>query len=135
MNPRHGVQRATFEVKALPLSGEWAYRVACEKFGRDLVDSFPRFTRGPRKGQLKGYLCYIKASVGGWSYNVPGYPQGRVVYPGCTDWKLAMADQYNDPKEHSTVARWHPKLGAEALQSPEAAAALFKTYGKEPRYA
>lgn len=132
MNPRHGVQRAVYEVKSLPLSGEWAYKVACEKFGPELVDSFPRFTRGPRKGQLKGYLCYIKATVGGWAQNLPAGP--GVLFPGAHHWKLAMAEQYSDPTEHSTVARWHPKVGAEVLQTPQQAWDMFKAYGQEARY-
>lgn len=126
------VQRAVYEVKAIPLAGEWAYKTACEKFGVELVESFPKFTRGPRAGKLKGYLCYVKATVGGWANNLPG---GRgVLYPGTSDWKLAMAGQYSDPKGHSVVARWDPREGTEQLQSPEQAAKLFKAYGDSPRY-
>jgi hypothetical protein len=127
------VQRAVYQVNAHALSGDWAYKVACEKFGADLVDTFPKFTRGPRKGALKGYLCYIKVSVGGWANNLPG---GRgVLFPGTSDWKLAMAGQYDDPKGHSVVARWDHREGAEVLQTPEEAAALFKACGQSPRYA
>ena len=97
MNQRHRVQRAVLEVKALPLSGEWAYKVACEKFGQDLVDSFPRSTKGPREGELKGYLCYLKATVGGWTDNLPNGGRG-VVLPGASGWKLAMEMQLSDPK-------------------------------------
>ena len=79
-----GVQRAMYEVKAIPLTDTWAYKTACENFGDGLVESFPRFSRGPRKGSLKGYLCYIKTTVGGWAENLP---VGRgVLFPGTSDW-------------------------------------------------
>ncbi|WP_041793445.1 hypothetical protein [Rhodoferax ferrireducens] len=127
-----GVQRAMYEVKAIPLANAWAYKTACEKFGDGLVETFPRFSRGPRKGSLKGYLCYIKATVGGWAENLPG---GRgVLFPGTSDWKLAMAAQVSDPKGHSVVATWDFGGGAKQIQTPEQADKLFKTYGESPRY-
>lgn len=128
-----GVQRAVYEVKAISLSSDWAYKTACEKFGVELIDSFPRFSRGPRTGKLKGYLCYIKATVGGWAENLPS---GRgVLFPGASDWKLAMAVQNEDPKGHSVVATWDSKGGVKQHQTPEQADKLFKTYGESPRYA
>ena len=78
------IQRAVYEIKALPLSGDWAHQVACEKFGAELVDSFPKVARGRHAGKPGGYLCYIKATVGGWANNLPS---GRgVVFPGASDW-------------------------------------------------
>lgn len=98
------IQRAVYEIEALPLSGDWAHQVACEKFGAELVDSFPKVSCGRHVGKPRGYLCYIKATVGGWANNLPS---GRgVVFPGTSDWKLAMVTQDDDPRGHSVVARW-----------------------------
>lgn len=127
------VQRAVFELKFVPLSDEWARTVAEEKFGAELIASVPVFRNGPRKGKPKGYLSFIKCSVGGWGY-VPWVSGGCVIMPGTHDWRLSMATPYGDPKEHSLIARWGPESGACMLQSPEQALKMFKTYGDSPRY-
>lgn len=132
-------QRANYRVCAAAHSNDWGYKVACEKFGAEVVGRFPVHTRGAAAGRPKGYLLFIKATRGGWAYNVPGYPQGRIVYPGSSDWKLAMHIQEIDPHGHSVVATWHRGRDGTAdsiqvLQTPEEAEALFKTYGKDPRF-
>ncbi|WP_454914454.1 hypothetical protein [Variovorax gossypii] len=106
--------------------------MACEKFGQALVDSFPRFAHGPRKGKLKGYLCYIKATVGGWAHNLPN--GAGVLFPGAHHWKLAMVTQYSDPKEQLTVARWHPETGVSVLQAPQTAWKLLKAIERRAPY-
>ena len=127
-------QRAKYEVQAFPLSGDWAYKVACEKFGNELVDTFPRFTRGARKGQLKGFLCYLQVSEGGWMSSALAGRRPGVLLPGSQDWHLAMATQYQDPHGHATVATWHPESGVGFIQSAADAHRMFRTYGTEPRY-
>lgn len=114
--------------------------MACEKFGAQIVGKFPLHARGAAAGKPMGYLLFITATRGGWAYNVPGYSQGRIVYPGSSDWKLAMRIQDADPRGHSVVATWHRGRDGNAdsvavLQTPQAAEALFKAYGKDPRYA
>lgn len=134
------VQRATFTVKTAALSGEWGYRVACEKFGAELIDSFPVYSRGPRKGQRKGVIEWIKCDVGGWTYQHPETRGAGVVFPGVYGWNVRMTGVYSDPKNHSVVARWYwdraTRTGkTEVLQTPENAAAMFAAYGQEARYA
>jgi len=126
------VQRADYELKAIPLNSEWGYKVACEKFGSDLVDSFPRFSKGKRKGLLKGFLCFVKVSIGGWAQNFPS--GATVLTPGIKDWKLAMVEQDGDPKCHSTVATWSQDFGVKSFQTPEQAISRYKTYGTQPQY-
>ena len=130
-----GIQRARYTIIEAPLAGDWGHKVACEKFGADLVESFPRLSRGPRAGALKGYLYAIKVEVGGWAHNAPGMPLGGgVLRPGTRDWCLRMVGGDSDPKGHSVVARWTRAGGAEVIQTPAEAEALFKAYGKEARY-
>lgn len=135
------VQRAAFETKTAPLSSEFGRKVASEKFGEQVVASFPTFSRGPRKGELKGFLCWTKCTVGGWTHNHPdkGGDRGGVLRPGTYHWRLTMAHPQADPHGHSIVARWTWVKGGdpivENLQRPEAAEQLHKDYGAERRYA
>jgi hypothetical protein len=76
---------------------------------------------------------FAQVWTNGWAHNLP---TGRgVLLPGAHHWKLAMAEHYSDPKEHSTVARWHPTFGVEVLQTPDAAWKVYRAYEQEPRYA
>lgn len=136
------VQRATFERKVVALSTEWGRKVATEKFGEQLVGSFPTFTRGPRKGLLKGFICWTKCAEGGWTNNVPDQSGrttglGGVVKPGTSGWRLTMAHPDADPCGHSIVARWtwcKPEPVVEILQTPQAADQMHTAYGYSPRY-
>lgn len=133
--------RAVFRVIAAPLASEWGYKVAVEKFGRELVDSIPRIPQGKNTGKVSSYLCFVKCEKGGWASHAP-LPQfpigGGVIYRGTSDWRIALRTQHEDPHGHSTVARWTTgKQGpaVERLQSPEEAAALFRAYGQNPSFA
>lgn len=126
------IQRAQYEDKSAPLSSEFGRKVAAEKFGEELVASFPVFSRGPRKGQLKGLLCWRKCSVGGWSHSV-----GGVVRPGTSAWRLTMAYPDSDPNGHAVVAEWDYNGGKPIVsqkQTPADAAKVFKAYGTNKRY-
>jgi hypothetical protein len=133
------VQRAAFEKKVAPLSTEFGRKVAVEKFGEQTVAAFPTFSRGPRKGQLKGFLCWTKCAVGGWTHDHPDSPgRSGVVRPGTSHWRLAVAHPDADPCGHSIVARWTYNSGSpivENLQTPQAAEELHKAYGSNKRYA
>ena len=121
------------------LSGDWGYKVACEKFGTDLIDSFPRFSRGPRKSKLKGFLCCLKVETGGWCHNLPGSPgRAGVLRPGTYDWRITMADPNADIRHHAIVATWDYNGGSPLilkLQTPQDAAETFQTHGSGARYA
>lgn len=115
MSARDRVQRAKYRLLALPLSGEWAHKVAKEKFGAELMDELPRILRGRDQRRVRGLLCFIKTEVGGWAENLPG---GRgVLFPGTSDWKLAIADQHSDPHGHSVIATWDRQAGARVFQT------------------
>ena len=136
------VQRAQVERCTAPLASEWGYRVACERFGQALVDSFPRFSRGPRKGALKGYLCWTKVAVGGWCRNLPNRPgSAGVLRPGTSDWRVQIAHPDADPQGHSVVATWcyngeeiSGRPQPEVKQTLNEAAEMHKAYGTEKRY-
>lgn len=139
MRGRDGIQRASFEQKTAPLSSEFGKKVAIEKFGEQLVACFPVFSKGPRKGLMKGYLCWTKCTVGGWARSHPdsGGTLGGVVKPGTSGWRITIEHPDLDPRGHSVVARWtyaKPDPIVENLQSPADAVQLFKTYRTNARY-
>lgn len=106
-------QRAQYETKVAPLSGDWGLRVATEKFGAELLATFPVYTRGPRKGKLKGALCWTACTVGGWSRNPPGGGRATVLRPGTYDWHLTLTP---DDANGSRVAEWDRATGARVLR-------------------
>ncbi len=125
---------AHIEHKGAPLSSPWAYGVACEKFGKELVDLFPRITRGPRKGQLKGYLLWAKITRGGWVVDGPGAGNGHVETPGAKYWRLAM--EWNQFDGHDwegsrgdVVAYWDWRDGVRTYVHPMVADAMAKQSG------
>jgi hypothetical protein len=132
--------RAVFTLIAAPLADTWGLKVATEKFGTELIEAMPRHSKGRNAGKLRGYLCFVKCASGGWATDVPipGFPvSGGVIYPGTSDWRLTLRAHDEDPRGHSTVATWiRGSQGAsvQRVQSPADAEALFKAYGKEPRY-
>lgn len=48
------------------LSTEFGEQLARKWFGDESVDSLPRFTRGSRKGRIKGVITWSKVVRGGW---------------------------------------------------------------------
>lgn len=82
----------------------------CEDFGREFVyrrfpkevadaifEALPRYTRGPRKGKVKGYIVWNKVTKGGWVRTGPSYhgsPSGHVAYPGTQDVKIVLELSY-----------------------------------------
>lgn len=98
---KFGVQYATSMQRSAPLDKEWGYNVACEKFGKALIDSFPTYTRGPRKGKLKGFLVWRQVTEGGWSREL-----GGVLRPGTDDWRVQFGYPDGDQHGATVVARW-----------------------------
>ena len=66
-----------------------------------------RYTRGQRKGQLRGKLTWAKVIKGGWHTDGPSYhdsPTGHVEYPGHTfDYKIV--DAWDETKVLFEMAR------------------------------
>ena len=106
---------AVVEVKSAGLDCEWGERVAREKFGDDAIDALPRFSRGPRKGKLKGKVGWLKVTGGGWYVRDPK-ARGEVVVPGIAAWVL-LADM-GTPGDMDFSSPWSAKILAEA--SPRA---------------
>lgn len=52
---------------------------------------FPASNQVADAGKPKSYLLFIKATRGGWAYNMHSYPHGRIAYPGSSDWKAITA--------------------------------------------
>jgi hypothetical protein len=75
---------AIIEQKSARLSGEFGFSYASRLFGEDVIAQLPRYVRGPKKGQVKGYIVWEKVVRGGW---VRG--QG-VATPGVTRAKLSL---------------------------------------------
>jgi len=78
--------RAIIDQKSAYLSTEFGEQIARKWFGDRLVDEMPRFTRGVRKGKLKGVVRWQKVARGGWvstgretaSGGYSGYVENRV---------------------------------------------------------
>ena len=58
--------RADIDYRGGYMSSEFIEGMARRYFGDDVVDALPRYVRGKRKGQLKGYLQWQKVTKGGW---------------------------------------------------------------------
>jgi len=74
------VQYARVERKSAPLSSEFSREFVERRFGgkesADLIYSLlPVYSRGPRKGTVKGFIHWQKVTVGGWHHD-------RVLIPG-----------------------------------------------------
>lgn len=70
------------------LCTEFGEMIARKWFGDKLVDSLPTYSRGPRKGKIKGLVTWNKVNRGGWvrgGYD-GGYAENRVGQ--CIDRRL-----------------------------------------------
>jgi hypothetical protein len=80
----------SWEYKSAPLSGDFGRDYACRVFGLsvdDLEKLVGRFTRGARKGMLRGAIAWGKITRGGWVKTGPydfdtNTPCGFVASPG-----------------------------------------------------
>lgn len=71
MPRRNNVQVYRAEVKTAALSHEFGQGLALRWFGRDaasLAAEFGTYTRGPRKGLVRGRIVWVKVTEGGWCY-------------------------------------------------------------------
>ena len=84
--------RANIDYRDGYMASEFIEGMARRYFGDDVVDASPRYVKGKRKGQLKGFLRWQKVSKGGWVKTGPydsdgmrasGYVErriGKVIY-------------------------------------------------------
>ena len=80
---------ARVERKAAPLSCDFARDFITRRFSariaEALYENMPRYQRGKRKGEIKGWLHWKKCTSGGWLKAGPGYMNGGVCRPGSFD--------------------------------------------------
>lgn len=57
---------AQIEDRTAFLSTDFGEEIARKWFGDETVDALPRYTRGARKGKLKGVVVWSKVVRGGW---------------------------------------------------------------------
>jgi hypothetical protein len=60
---------ATIESKSAPINSEFGMNFACRLFNltpEELEAKVGRYSRGPRKGLLRGWLVWAKTTKGGW---------------------------------------------------------------------
>jgi len=85
------IQYARIVKKSAPLESDFARSFVAKRFGDDVAAmifaEMPRYSRGPRKGQIKGYVLWDKVEIGGWVRN--GARSG-VETPGVKNVKIAL---------------------------------------------
>lgn len=82
--------RAQWEIKTAYLNTDFGLEYACKALGltpAQVEEKVGRYTKGARKGQLRGLLQWVRVTRGGWVRTAPGYgdgerSQGFVVRPG-----------------------------------------------------
>jgi hypothetical protein len=108
--------RATTTIRNAPLNSEFGWEYATHLFGEEALAKIPTYTRGPKKGQPKGYLNWKRCSKGGWDRDhgvclpnttvfawitlYPGVPSTMALtgqFLG-REQQLAAADTYLGPK-------------------------------------
>lgn len=57
---------AEFAFRDAPLSSDFGVEFARSYFPAELLDTLPRYVRGPKKGKLKGSVEWQRCTRGGW---------------------------------------------------------------------
>ena len=57
---------ANFDKKQAYLSSDFGKEFAERIFGKEFVDSLPKFVKGKRKGKTKGEILWTRCIKGGW---------------------------------------------------------------------
>lgn len=64
-------RRATFQMMQAPLREAFARDLLVRRFGEraaeDILSAFGQISKGPRKGQQRGHLHWVKCEAGGWA--------------------------------------------------------------------
>jgi hypothetical protein len=71
------------------MSSEFIEGMARRYFGDTVVDALPRYVKGKRKGQLKGFLRWQKVSRGGWVKTGP-YDSDGMTASGYVERRVGM---------------------------------------------
>jgi hypothetical protein len=93
------VQYARYEMKSAPLAQEFGQQFLARRFGQEearaILEAMPKYVRGPKKGQPKGHIVWVKCSVGGW---VRGAYGGRVLKPGVHEVQVVYEVSQQGPR-------------------------------------
>lgn len=99
------VQYAQYETKCAPLNEPFGQELAAKWFGPEILPQLPLYVRGPKKGQIKAWLCWYKVSVGGWSRQVGGPGSGGgVLKPGVS--RAWISATYAGTEDQSVRLEW-----------------------------
>jgi hypothetical protein len=89
--------RALVTQKSAPIYSDFARPFLERHFSPAVVaalfETLPRYSRGPRKGLLRGYVHWVKCERGGWYRTGPSYydtPTGHVMRPGSHKIRVCM---------------------------------------------
>jgi len=80
------MSNAQIEERYSRLATDFGEELARKWFGDDVVDSLPRYKKGEKAGQIKGWLKWNKCVSGGWVYrgrvdNTGVFAGGNVARP------------------------------------------------------
>ncbi len=106
------VQRAVVVAKSAPLSSDFGRSFVERRFGTEaaarIYALLPKFTRGPRKGLVKGSVYWDKCTVGGWVRDGVQHAgegaRGYVQRPGTSNVRIALTDFGSSLQERSSYA-------------------------------
>jgi len=77
---------ARTEIKFAPLASDFGKSFVARRYGEAgaalIYSLLPKFSRGPRKGLVKGYVRWTKVHSGGWVRNAYNISGGHVELPG-----------------------------------------------------
>lgn len=124
--------RAEYYIKTAPLSSDFAREFLGRRYGEALTSeiyaALPKFTRGPRKGLVKGFVRWIKCTKGGWMRTGPSYygtPTGQVLTPGTHRVEVMLS------LEAETYHVFSPTALASSLTHEQLVNAFRRTIGLE----
>ena len=109
--------RADIDYRGGYMSSEFVEGMARRYFGDEIVGALPRYVRGKRKGQLKGFLQWQKVLKGGWVKTGPydhdgmrasGYVERRVGKVINVDLSIPVWGS-----EETLIATWDWENGVE----------------------
>lgn len=78
--------------KYAAMEEDFAREFLARQWGPELTaaiyDHMPRYVRAPKKGQVKGWVRWLKVERGGWQWVSMG--NGRVLRPGTRDVRVCL---------------------------------------------
>jgi hypothetical protein len=63
---------AVLQKREAPLASEFGLEWAQKLFGAETLAALPKYVKGPKAGQPKGYVHWVRCETGGWSREFGG---------------------------------------------------------------